>query len=48
MLIKGQLLKKYELFTDLQLLRERSSEKVYATIPKGIVLDGFEFNVVQN
>ena len=30
----------------IQLFRERSSEKVHATIPKGIV-GGFEFNVLQ-
>ena len=32
--------------SDLQLFRERLSEKVYATIPKGIV-GGFEFTVLQ-
>ena len=31
---------------DLQLFRERLSEKVHATIPKGIV-GGFEFAVLQ-
>ena len=30
----------------IQLFRERLSEKVHATIPKGIV-DGFEFTVLQ-
>ena len=30
----------------IQLFRERLSEKVYATIPKGIV-GGFEFTVLQ-
>ena len=30
----------------IQLLRERLSEKAYATNPKGIV-DGFEFSVLQ-
>ena len=32
--------------TSLQLFRERLSEKVHATIPKGIV-GGFEFTVLQ-
>ena len=31
---------------NIQLLRERLSEKVHATIPKGIV-GGFEFTVIQ-
>ena len=35
-----------ELLFYIQLFRERLSEKVHATIPKGIV-GGFEFTVVQ-
>ena len=34
------------LLTSVQLFRERLSEKVHATIPKGIV-GGFEFTVLQ-
>ena len=33
-------------FQDIQLFRERLSEKVHATIPEGIV-GGFEFTVLQ-
>ena len=33
-------------FLSIQLFRERLSEKVHATIPKGIV-GGFEFSVLQ-
>ena len=30
-------------YLSLQLFRERLSEKVHATIPKGIVVGGFQF-----
>ena len=32
-----------QLTESIQLFRERLSEKVHATIPKGIVVGGFEF-----
>ena len=33
--------------TNIQLFRERLSEKVQATIPKGIIVAGFEFTLLQ-
>ena len=35
-----------KLFNSIQLFRERLSEKVHVTIPKGIVVGGFEFTVL--
>ena len=35
-----------QLSESIQLFRERLSEKVHATIPKGIVVGGFEFTVL--
>ena len=35
-----------KLFISIQLFRERLSEKVHVTIPKGIVVGGFEFTVL--
>ena len=35
-----------QLTDSIQLFRERLSEKVHATIPKGIVVGGFEFTVL--
>ena len=33
--------------TNIQLFRERLSEKVQATIPKGSIVAGFEFTLLQ-